>query len=60
VRYSGWYSNVSRRRRRKGRDARLAAQLSSRDEPDGLTPDEPGRGGERGLVSFEECTKLTR
>jgi len=38
--YYGWYSNVSRGRRRKGRDARPSAEPSNRDAPDGLTPSE--------------------
>jgi len=38
--YYGWYSNVSRGRRRKGKDANLATTPSSWHEADGLSPAE--------------------
>jgi hypothetical protein len=38
--YYGWYSNVSRGRRRKGKDANLATTPSSCHEADGLSPAE--------------------
>jgi hypothetical protein len=40
VHYYGWYSNVSRGRRRNGRDAGLATAPAAQVEPDSLSPAE--------------------